>query len=187
LSYGSLASATYQIIQPDAEKYGGALPRKRQWARRLIQTLGFLMKPLQLLTISLGIFYWFSHSYGSEPTSSTDLMDLAKPSPPIPKVEGMKFYKVYPKTRENCEGWVRLSYANTSDITNGILEVLDSKPTGKYDGEAINALIDVLSYQRPKFNSGLVTVVDESGHKKNIFTYSVGCENVEVIDMKPNK
>jgi len=64
---------------------------------------------------------------------------------------------------------------------------LDSKPIGKYDGEAINALIDILSYQRPKYNSGLVTVIDESGDEKNIFTYSVGCENVEVIDVNPNK
>jgi len=144
------------------------------------------MKPVRLFIASLGILFWFSPSYGSEPTSSKDLIDIDKPSPPLPKIEG-KFYKVYPKTRENCEGWVRLSFEDSSDITNGNLEVLDSKPTGKYDGEAINALIDVLSYQRPKLNSGLVTVVDESGHEKSTFTYSVGCENVEVIDMKPNK
>ncbi len=144
------------------------------------------MKPVRLLIASLGILFWFSHSYGSEPTSSKDLIDIDKPSPPLPKLGG-KFYKVYPKTRENCEGWVRLSFENSSDITNGNLEILDSKPTGKYDGEAINALIDVLSYQRPKYYSGLVTVIDESGDEKNIFTYSVGCENVEVIDMKPNK
>jgi len=144
------------------------------------------MKPVQVLIASLGILFWFSHSSGSEPTLSKDLIDIDKPSPPLPRIEG-KFYKVYPKTRENCEGWVRLSFENLSDVTNGNLEILDSKPIGKYDGEAINALIEVLSYQRPKFNSGLVTVIDESGNEKIFFTYSVGCENVEAIDMKPNK
>ncbi len=29
----------YQVIQPDAGKLGGAFPRERQCARRLIQTL----------------------------------------------------------------------------------------------------------------------------------------------------
>ena len=144
------------------------------------------MKPVRVLIAALGILFWSSYSYGSEPTSSKDLIEIDKPSPPLPKVEG-KFYKVYPKTRENCEGWVRISFENSSDVATGNLEILDSKPIGKYDGEAINALIDILSYQRPKFNSGLVTVIDESGNEKNIFTYSVDCENVEVIDMKPNK
>jgi hypothetical protein len=131
------------------------------------------MKPVHLLIASLGILCWASHTHGVEPTTLEDLKQFKKPGPPIPKVEGKKSYIVSPGTRENCEGWVRLSYAHWFDITNGNLEVLDSKPTGKYDGEAANALIDILSYQRPRYMSGLVTMVDESGREKNVFTHTV--------------
>jgi hypothetical protein len=86
-----------------------------------------------------------------------------------------------PRTKENCEGWVRLSYAHWSDIANGNLEVLDSKPTGKYDGEAANALFRILTFQSTKHMSGLVTMLDESGLEKNVFTYSVDCDNVKEI------
>lgn len=140
------------------------------------------MKPIYVFFTSLVIVVWTSLSFGVEPTSPEDLIDIPKPSAPIPKVRG-KVYRVSPKTIENCEGWVRLRFVESQDITNGNFDVLASKPSGKYDNEALNALIEILSYQRPKYNSGLVTLLDESGHEYSVFTYAVKCDNVEEIDM----
>ena len=45
----------------------------------------------------------------------------------------------------------------------------------------VHLLIDILSYQSTKHMSRLVTMVDESGREKNVFTYSVDCDNVKEI------
>lgn len=67
------------------------------------------------------------------------------------------------------------------------MKILDSKPSGKYDDEAIQALADSLSKQTHDPDAGLSKVVDENRHEMKVFTYSVGCNNVSVLYEKPEK
>ena len=140
---------------------------------------------------TLGIFAFlacivcYHHSYAGDPDL---LVDPVKIPPPFPEriMGDLPITKVYPATRENCEGWVRLGFADKQDIYKGELEVLDSKPPGKYDEEAINSLLKFLSTQVPAMTSAplskLKTTVGESGQTKHIYTYKTGCNNWEVLE-----
>lgn len=86
--------------------------------------------------------------------------------------------RVARKTREHCEGWVEIRFAGAHDIASGSYEILDSKPPGKHDTDAIEALID--SYSLEKFspgNSRMGTLHLEDGRTEHIFTYFVDCDN----------
>lgn len=81
------------------------------------------------------------------------------------------------QSRESCEGWVQIGFENEQDIVNGKLEVLDSKPPGKYNEEATELLIEVVSLQKVSdFNSRIETTYFKDGRQKNTFTYFVGCD-----------
>jgi len=90
-----------------------------------------------------------------------------KPTRPIP---------VDLQTRENCEGWVQVAFKNKQDLVNGKLEILDSKPPGKYDEEAAELLFEVASLQKfSGFNYRVETTYFNDGRQENTFTYFVGC------------
>ena len=86
-----------------------------------------------------------------------------------------------PATRENCEGWVRLGFRSKQDIYKGELKIPDSKPPGKYDKQAIDALLKLLSTQIPMRNSKLKTTVDDSGQQRSVYTYTLECRNWEIV------
>ena len=84
----------------------------------------------------------------------------------------------YRKTREHCEGWVEIRFEGAHDIVSGSYEILDSKPPGKYDKEAMRALADSYSLEKfPPGNSRMGTLHLEDGRTEHIFTYFVDCEN----------
>lgn len=143
------------------------------------------MKNTLSIFVFLACIVCCHHSYADDPDL---LVDPVQISPPFPKrtVGDLPVTKVYPATRENCEGWVRLGFEDKQDIYKGELEVLDSKPPGKYDEEAINSLLKFLSTQvsamTPAPLSKLKTTVDESGQTKSIYTYKTGCDNREILE-----
>ena len=120
---------------------------------------------------------WLSPSVASDPPM------------PLPAEEQTKIIVVRVPTKEVCDGWVQLGYYGANDIINRNIEILDSKPPGKHDQEAIDELIAVKSMETPPFTEGMrkeVTVVDEGGQIMNVYTFSVACNEEVTIDKKPN-
>jgi hypothetical protein len=84
---------------------------------------------------------------------------------------------VKPQSRENCEGWVEIAFENDQDIVSGKLDILDSKPPGKYDEEAMELLLETMSLETySPLNSSMVTTYFSDGRQKSVFTYFVGCD-----------
>lgn len=110
---------------------------------------------------------------GDDPVATADpaidsvFSSNGKPSRPI---------YVDSQTRENCEGWVQIAFKNKQDLVNGKLEIMDSKPSGKYDEEATELLLEVASLQKfSGFNYRMETTYFKDGRQENTFTYFVGC------------
>lgn len=98
-----------------------------------------------------------------DPVFSSD----RKPARPIP-------FDLH--TREKCEGWVQIHFENKQDLVNGTLEILDSKPPGKYDEEATELLFEIVTLQKVSpLNSMMVTTYFKDGRQENTFTYFVDC------------
>ena len=138
------------------------------------------MKTALTIIAILSCTLWCSQTLATEPNPPIDPIKIPAPgfSKPDPDSQTIR---VFPATRENCEGWVVLGFTHKQDIYKGELKVLDSNPPGKYDEQAINALLDLLSTQIPMRYSKLKTTVDDSGQKWNVYTYSIECNNWEVI------
>ena len=126
----------------------------------------------KFITFALSML-WLSPGVASDPTK------------PLPADEKTKIIMVRVPTRAICDGWVELGYYGANDIVNRDIEILDSKPPGKHDQEAIDELIAVKSMETPPFTEGVrreTSIVDEAGQEMNVYTFSVGCNKEVMID-----
>jgi len=104
------------------------------------------------------------------------------------QVEVTKPMYVQPAKKERCDVWVQMSYENAKYITDTKLKILDSKPPGIYDDEALEALLSFVSDgHHSSLNSRMFVRQKKDGRREHIFTYFKGCKNWDASREKPNK
>ena len=115
--------------------------------------------------------------------------DQISPADVEPEIQVEIIKPIYrnPNTKDNCDVWVQMSYENPQNIADNELVIIDSKPPGEFDDEAIKALLSYLSYeQRPHLNSMLFVKNNKDGSREHTFTYFKGCNKKGAAREKPN-
>ena len=116
------------------------------------------------------------------------LADVESANVPTLTLDIPKPFYVNPYNDKNCNGVVRLQFVNREDLLENNFEVIESKPPGKFDQEALEALLSLHPEGSPRpQNSLLVRYILGGKYSHSRFKYFTDCNVKSRSEQPPNK